>query len=221
LSGVLITIEGVEGSGKSTQIQILSARLRNLGLPVVLSKEPGGTELGKELRALLLTPHTSGERWSPTAELLLFYADRAQHLSMVVRPALEDGKVVLIDRFDDSSWAYQGTLGIRESTLNQLREMVLEDLKADLTLVMDLDPEESLQRVAARNTSQGSSSAESRFDLETIGFHRNVRKRFKEIAHREPGRVVLIPAIANTEAVGKDIWAHVSATLTLRGFMVG
>ena len=106
MAGVFITMEGVEGSGKSTQVQRLARRLEEAGLPLVVSKEPGGTSLGRELRTLLLAPHASGESWCPKAELLLFYADRAQHLATVVRPALAEGKVVLVDRFEDSSWAY-------------------------------------------------------------------------------------------------------------------
>jgi len=101
LTGLLITMEGVEGSGKSTQIERLAARLRRAGVPVEVSKEPGGTVLGRSIRALLLEPHPSGETWAPKAELMLFYADRAQHVATFVGPMLELGKVVLLDRFDD------------------------------------------------------------------------------------------------------------------------
>src|SRR5512145_2225410 len=98
-------MDGVEGSGKSTQIRLLAERLGQAGVPLLLSKEPGGTELGGDVRRLLLTHHASGEVWSPKADLLLFYADRAQHVAKRVLPALEAGKVVLVDRFEDSSWA--------------------------------------------------------------------------------------------------------------------
>jgi dTMP kinase len=214
-------MEGVEGSGKSTQIQRLAERLGRAGLPLVVSKEPGGTGLGRELRALLLAPHASGESWCPKAELLLFYADRAQHLANVVRPALADGKIVLVDRFEDSSWAYQGAQGVPETDLIHLREVVLGDFRPDLTLVLDMDPEASLKRVDARNTGLGPSFRETRFDQEALGFHRKVRQRFLEIAGREPGRVVLIPGQGGLEAVEAVVWDRVSAFLLNRGFKVG
>ena len=124
MQGVFITIEGVEGSGKSTQLLHLSERLRRLGLPLVVTKEPGGTALGREIRRLLLEPHGSGETWCSEAELLLFYADRAQHLETVIRPALAAGKIVLVDRFEDSTRAYQGASGVE--ALDQFA--VVEDI---------------------------------------------------------------------------------------------
>jgi dTMP kinase len=220
LTGVFITIEGVEGSGKSTQILRLTQRLEEAGLPLVVSKEPGGTTLGRELRALLLAPHASGESWCPEAELLLFYADRAQHLATLVWPSLALGKVVLVDRFEDSSWAYQGARGVPEATLNRLREVVLGDFRPDLTLVLDMDPEESLRRVDARNAELGASFKETRFDEEALSFHREVRQRFQEIARREPGRVILIPAWGDAQAVETALWSQVSALLARRGFKV-
>ena len=220
MAGVLITMEGVEGSGKSTQIQRLSERLRKAGVPLVVSKEPGGTELGRELRHLLLAHHDSGEIWSPEAELLLFYADRAQHMATLVRPALENSQVVLVDRFEDSSWAYQGARGVSEANLARLREVVLGDFKPDLTLILDMNPEESLGRVEARNSSLGASFKETRFDQEALDYHRKVRLRFLEIARREPERVVLIPAQASPEEVERAVWNAVSAFLRHRGFEV-
>ena len=220
MTGVLITMEGVEGSGKSTQVHRLADRLGKAGLPLVVSKEPGGTNLGRELRALLLTPHASGEVWCPEAELLLFYADRAQHLASLVRPSLEKGKVVLVDRFEDSSWAYQGARGVSDADLTRLREVVLGNFKPDLTLVLDMDPEESLRRVNARNASLGASFKETRFDQEAMGFHQKVRQRFQEIARKEPERVVLISAQAGPEVVEAALWNQASGFLTRRGFKV-
>lgn len=220
LAGVFITMEGVEGSGKSTQIQRLAARLEKAGLPLVVSKEPGGTSLGRELRALLLAHHASGEAWCPVAELLLFYADRAQHLAALVHPSLEAGKIVLVDRFEDSSWAYQGARGVPEADLMRLREVVLGDFKPDLTLVLDMDPEESLRRVGVRNASLGDSFKETRFDQEALGFHRKVRQRFMDIARKEPGRVVLVPAGADPGVVEASLWSHVATFLCRRGIQV-
>ena len=220
MEGVLITMEGVEGCGKSTQVRRLAGRLAGAGLEPVVSKEPGGTPLGRDLRALLLSPHASGEAWCPKAELLLFYADRAQHLATVVWPSLAAGKVVLVDRFEDSSWAYQGAQGVADADLARLRAVVLGDFRPSLTLVLDLDPEESLHRVEARNAGLGAAFTETRFDQETLGFHRKVRQRFLELASRAPERIVLVPAHGEPEAVEARIWERVSTFLSGRGFRV-
>lgn len=216
LGGLLITVEGVEGSGKSTQIQRLAARFRGLGLPLELSKEPGGTALGCELRQLLLEPHATGETWAPTAELLLFYADRAQHLARIVLPALEADKIVLLDRFDDSTRAYQGAQGISDTVLNRLSEVVLGRLKPRLTILLDVDPELSLVRVAARNGA-AAGFRETRFDEETLEFHERVRSRFLAIAQREPQRVMIIAAQESPDQVEAAIWARVAPLLRTTG----
>lgn len=212
MHGLLITMEGVEGSGKSTQLERLRARLRAGGLPLTVSKEPGGTALGRELRRLLLTVHPGGEAWCPDAELLLFYADRAQHLAQVVRPALARGEVVLVDRFEDSTRAYQGAQGVAEASLDGLRDLVLGTLRPHLTLLLDLDPEEGLRRAGSRNAAQDAFT-ETRFDEAHLGFHRAVRERFLAIAAREPGRVAVIPAGGDPEAVAEAIWARVAPVL--------
>ena len=220
MSGVLITIEGVEGSGKSTQLLRLSERLRHLEVPLVVSKEPGGTALGRELRRLLLEPHPSGETWCADAELLLFYADRAQHLQRVIRPALAAGKVVLVDRFEDSTRAYQGASGVSEAALDRLSELVLRRLKPHLTVLLDMDPEVSLQRVEVRNLAYGAEFAETRFDQAALDFHRRVRNRFLAIAQAEPQRVALVPARDPVDQVESVIWTRVSALLRSAGFGV-
>ena len=220
MPGVLITIEGVEGSGKSTQLLRLSERLRHLGIPLVVSKEPGGTSLGRELRRLLLEAHPSGETWCPDAELLLFYADRAQHLQTVIRPALEAGKVVLVDRFEDSTRAYQGASGVSETALDRLSELVLRRLKPHLTVLLDMDPETSLQRVEVRNLAYGGEFAETRFDQAALEFHRRVRNRFLAIAQAEPQRVALVPARDPVDQVAAAVWTRVSALLRGAGFGV-
>ena len=220
MTGVLITIEGVEGSGKSTQIQLLETRLRSAGLSFVISKEPGGTSLGRDLRFLLLAPHPSGELWCPEAELLLFYADRAQHLATVVRPALKAGKIVVVDRFEDSTRAYQGAQGVSDACLDSLSGVVLAGLRTDLTLVLDLDPEESLRRVEARNAGLGADFKETRFDNEALSFHRRVRDRFLAIAQGESQRVALIPADQPAQVVEAAIWERVAALLRRHGHHV-
>jgi dTMP kinase len=220
VQGVFITIEGVEGSGKSTQVLRLSERLRRLGLPLVVSKEPGGTALGRELRRLLLERHPSGETWCAEAELLLFYADRAQHLESVIRPSLAEGKVVLLDRFEDSTRAYQGASGVAESSLDRLNDLVLRGLKPHLTVMLDMDPEVSLQRVEVRNLSMGAEFAETRFDEAELEFHRRVRNRFLAIAQNHPNRVALIPARDPVVEVEAVIWGRVAPLLRSAGFGV-
>ena len=219
MTGLLITMEGVEGSGKSTQIHRLADRLRSCGVPLELSKEPGGTPLCLELRALLLEPHPTGETWAAQAELLLFYADRAQHLARFIRPALEAGKVVLLDRFDDSTRAYQGAQGIPEAMLDCLSELVLGSRKPDLTLLLDLDPAASLVRVEVRN-GLAEGFRETRFDGEALAFHREVRRRFLAIALQEPHRVAVIPAQLDADAVAAAVWARVAPALAAAGFQV-
>lgn len=219
MAGVFITIEGVEGSGKSTQLERLSERLVRLGLPLVVSKEPGGTALGRELRRLLLEPHPSGEAWCADAELLLFYADRAQHLHAVVRPSLEAGKIVLLDRFEDSTRAYQGASGVPDGAMDRLGELVLRRLKPHLTLLLDMDPEESLARVEARNRSHAAFT-ETRFDQAALDFHRRVRSRFLAISQAEPQRVTVVSARESADQVEAAIWGRVSPLLRGAGFGV-
>jgi dTMP kinase len=220
VQGVFITIEGVEGSGKSTQLLRLSERLRRLGLPLVVSKEPGGTALGRELRRLLLEPHASGETWCSEAELLLFYADRAQHLETVIRPSLAAGKIVLLDRFEDSTRAYQGASGVPDSSLDRLSELVLRGLKPHLTVLLDMDPQVSLQRVEVRNLALGGEFAETRFDQAELDFHRRVRNRFLIIAQDHPNRVALVPARNPVDQVEASIWLRVAPLLRSAGFGV-
>ena len=217
MQGVFITIEGVEGSGKSTQLLRLSERLRRLGLPLVVSKEPGGTALGRELRRLLLERHASGETWCAESELLLFYADRAQHLETVIRPSLAQGKIVLVDRFEDSTRAYQGASGVAESSLDRLNDLVLRGLKPQLTVLLDMDPEVSLQRVEVRNLALGIEFAETRFDEAELEFHRRVRHRFLAIAQSHPNRVALIPARDPVDEVEAAIWGRVAPLLRNAG----
>lgn len=212
MAGLFITIEGVEGSGKSTQLERLSEHLDRLGLPRVVSREPGGTALGRELRRLLLEPHPSGETWCPDAELLLFYADRAQHLQGVIRPALEAGKIVLLDRFEDSTRAYQGASGVADSAMDRLGELVLRRLKPHLTLLLDLEPEEGLVRVAARNDAHGAFT-ETRYDQAALDFHRRVRSRFLALAQAEPHRIAVISARDSADQVEATIWSRVSPLL--------
>ncbi|MCE1228400.1 MAG: dTMP kinase [Firmicutes bacterium] len=218
MGGVFITIEGVEGAGKSTQLQRLETALGSL--PTVFSREPGGTALGREIRSLLLAPHASGETWCPQSELLLFYADRAQHVAKVLRPALEAGKIVVVDRFADSTRAYQGASGVDDGTLKALQDLVLGDFRPDLTLVLDMDPTRSLARVKARNAALGDTFTETRFDDAALRFHQRVREIFTAIAQEEPRRVRLIDAEGSADEVFARLWAEVRPVLARAGFSV-
>lgn len=220
MGGLFITMEGVEGSGKSTQLRRLAGRLEALGIPLLVSKEPGGTALGQEIRTLLLAPHPSGERWCPEAELLLFYADRVQHVASRIRPALAANQVVLVDRFEDSTRAYQGASGVPEAALDRLSELVLKGLRPNLTVLLDLDPEASLQRVEVRNLALGAEFAETRFDQAALAFHRKVRNRFLALAQAQPGRVALVPARDPADQVEAAIWARVAPLLRSARFQV-
>jgi dTMP kinase len=185
-----------------------------------VSKEPGGTVLGREIRHLLLEPHASGDSWAPMAEMLLFYADRAQHLARFILPALEAGKVVLLDRFEDSTRAYQGAQGVSETVLSRLNELVLGRLKPQLTILLDMDPEVSLRRVEARNGATAG-FRETRFDEETLEFHKRVRNRFLAIAQREPRRVAVIAAQDAPDQVEQAIWAKAAPLLRTVGLRTG
>ncbi len=219
-SGVFLTVEGIEGSGKSTQMLLLSERLRQMGLPLIVSKEPGGTSLGIQIRKILLDRDPKLETCSPESELLLFYADRAQHLKEVIRPALSENKIVLVDRFEDSSRAYQGTLGVSKILLDQLSETIIGSTKPHLTILLDIESKFSLQRVESRNLSLGGEFSERRYDQEALDFHQEVRRRFLDIAHQEPHRIHIVKAHRSPDEVFEAVWDRVSKTLKAHGHLV-
>lgn len=220
MGGILITLEGIEGSGKSTQLRLLKERFSAHRLPYFCSKEPGGTKLGGELRSLLLEPHPSGEKWCLEAELLLFYADRAQHLETIIRPKLLTNQIVVIDRFEDSTRAYQGAQGIPEKVLLLLRQTVLRNLEPDLTLLFDIDPAKSLARANSRNIAS-LGFAETRFDNEALCFHQKVREAFLNIARQEPDRISTINADQNQKDVSDTVWSAIAPKLVAAGFLQG
>ena len=192
--GKLITFEGIDGCGKSTQMRMLERYLTERGVAVVSTREPGGTELGRKIRSALL----DGARGSvePLAELLLYAADRAQHVRQVIMPALAEGKLVLSDRFYDATTVYQGyARGFDLQLVNQLNELATGGLKPDLTLLFDLDVEAGLERTCRRGSETGMTEAgPDRLDQEPVEFHERVRKAYLEIAAREPQRFRIIPS---------------------------
>lgn len=197
-----ITFEGIDGSGKSTQARLLADELRRRGRDVVQTREPGGTPLGADLRRIVL--HTEAAL-DPLAELLLYAADRAQHVRAVVRPALDAGQIVLSDRYADATLAFQGAgRALPIETVEQVIRLATGGLKPDLTLVFDLDVETALARLAARREQDGARRGD-RIDGETEAFHRRVRDAYREIARREPERVRLIDADRPAEEMHAEV----------------
>ena len=214
--GKFITFEGLDGVGKSTQMENLAAWLRERGLDVITTREPGGTGLGQKLRTVLLSSRTSG--LSPMAELALMFADRAQHIDEQILPALQRGRWVLCDRFTDSSEAYQG--GGRElgsEVVMQLHKALCHNLKPDLTILMLTDLEHSVNRARRRNQEKARNSEhdENRFEKESRAFHKRVLESYLAIAEREPQRVVKVDAKDKIPAVQKKIIAVTRERLEL------
>ena len=215
-----ITFEGGEGSGKTTQVQRLAARLRAAGHDVITTREPGGTEMAERIRALLVTGET--DALSSTAEALLNYAARDDHLRRLIRPALAAGKVVISDRFMDSTRAYQVLAGTCPAALVEAMEThVVGDTRPGLTLILDIDPEIGLARAGRRLAETGGRKAgegaeESRFERFGLDFHRRLRAAYLEIARAEPERCVVIDAARDPAAVEADIWRAVQERLGLQ-----
>jgi dTMP kinase len=192
--GKFITFEGLDGCGKSTQLEKLAGALRAQGLSVVLTREPGGTPTGEKIRRLLLDTGTSG--LTPLAELALMFAARAQHIREVIQPGLSEGRIVLCDRFTDSSEAYQGGgRKLSSEPVLALHHILCGDLPPELTILMDSDVAVSVERARRRNQSQGGRGRdENRFEQESRAFFGRVRNTYLAIAAREPQRVVVVDA---------------------------
>ena len=191
MPGTFITFEGIDGSGKSTQLRLLGNFLRANRCDALLTREPGGTTLGVRLRAALLD---AMEEVDPLTELLVFAADRAQHVRRLVRPALEAGRLVISDRYADATVAYQGAgRGFGPELISQIVQLATEGLKPDLTLLFDLPIEESTSRTARRSTGKSATRiSPDRLDIENSDFHARVRDAYLQIALAEPDRVKLI-----------------------------
>lgn len=195
--GKFLTIEGTEGVGKSTNLAFVADWLRARGIEVVVTREPGGTPLAEEVRGLLLSKRE--EAVDETAELLLVFAARAQHLAHVIKPALARGAWVLSDRFTDATYAYQGGgRGLSKSIIEQLEQLVQGDLRSDLTLILDIDVELGLNRARQRGELD-------RFESETIGFFERVRAAYRQRAETAPERYAVVDAGQELIAVQADI----------------
>ena len=208
---LFITFEGGEGCGKSTQAKILYRKLCQQGIPVVLTHEPGGTTLGNEIRKLLKRKQAGPI--SPQAELLLFAASRAQLVVEVIRPALEEGKVIICDRFAHSTLVYQGYgRGLNLPIVEMVNNLATQNLEPDIIILLDISPEQGLVRKRA---------PKDRFELEDLSFHHRVREGYLKIAAAEPERWLVIDATLPKRKITKIVWEKVSGLLpppsSLRG----
>lgn len=206
VEGFFITFEGIEGSGKTTQINLLQEFLLSRGLEVVVSREPGGTELGQKIRQLLLDPANNSMDYK--AEILLYAADRAQHIKEKIKPALQAGKIVISDRFVDSNLAYQAAgRGLDFKKVYQINDWVIDSCWPDLTLILDIDIKEGLKR--ARSLSHD--LAGDRLEREVDEFHQKIRNAYLEMAVQD--RFALIDGGRAVEEVQKDIQNIISRRL--------
>ena len=212
MSGTFITFEGIDGSGKSTQLRLLANFLEHAGCEVLLTREPGGTPVGTRLRAALLDAH---EEVDPLAELLVFAADRAQHVRRVLRPALAAGQVVFSDRYADATAAYQGAgRGFSPELISEIIQLATEGLKPDLTLLFDLSVGDSTTRT--RRRTNGTYRAD-RLDSENAEFHSRVREAYLQLAAAEPERIKVIKTDQPLELTHESVKTLVVPFLQSRG----
>jgi dTMP kinase len=212
MAGWFITFEGVEGSGKTTQIQLAGEFLREKGFPVFMSQEPGGTPLGERIREILL--NRGGFDISGEAEVFLFAAARAQHTDAVIRPALEKGQVILCDRFSDATIAYQAYgRGLPLETVREICRFASRGISPHLTLLFDLPVEKGLERAFRRIAGREEASREDRFEREQLDFHRRIREGYLTIAREEPGRVKIVDASRDIESTRREVRAILSSFL--------
>jgi dTMP kinase len=201
-TGCFITFEGPEGAGKSTQLRLLKEYIDSSGRECLLTREPGGTPVAEQLRELI-KHHNGEETIFDETELLLIEAARAQHIRYFIEPAVKRGAVVLCDRFYDSTTAYQGyARKMNLDKLDFLNEFAVGNCKPDLTILLDLSPEDGFKRTSIREETQ---NIHDRFELENIDFHRNVRNGFLEIAKNEPQRVKVVSALGTPEKIHEQI----------------
>ena len=207
---MFITLEGIDGCGKTTQAEMLVGWLKGRGLKVLHTREPGGTEIGRKIRSILLDP--ANKKITGLTELMLYSADRAQHLAEVIEPALKYGCAVVCDRFSDATEAYQGhARGLGLETIEALTSIATAGRKPDLTLLLDIPAAQALSRAKARE--EDGDGKEARFEQESLRFHEKVREGYLKIAAREPGRVKIIDATGKPEEVQAGIRKIIDGSL--------
>ena len=204
--GYFISFEGIDGSGKSTQIQKLARFLETLGFDVIITREPGGSVGGEEIRNLLLQGNV--DRWSPETEILLFTAARRDHLERIILPAMEDGKIVICDRFTDSTRMYQGMRGPNLRNLVDMLNEKIINCDPDLTILIDIDPQISLKRAKSRET------VEERFEDFGVEMQLNMRNGFIELAKEFSNRIEVVNGQQSVDDLAKDICSIVKAKLS-------
>lgn len=201
---MFITLEGIEGSGKTSQMVRLQQFLEDRGVECVSTRQPGGTRIGENIRRILLDPSNSA--LVPSAELLLYMADRAQHIFELIKPSLKSGKTVICDRYFDATLVYQGfARELNLELIRQLHKLLFDDLKPDMTLLLDLSPQTGLARAWEQLNTGQRAGHESRFEAETIAFHEKVRTGYLELARLEPDRIQIIDAAQTHDEVFADI----------------
>jgi dTMP kinase len=218
MTGKFISFEGGEGSGKSTQARALAERLKARGIPVVLTREPGGSAFAEQVRELILGKNTADH--SALAEALLFSAARADHLERTIRPALAEGKWVVCDRFSDSTRVYQGVAGgLPKDVIAILEQLVVSDTRPDVTIMLDLPATDGLARAGNRSAQADPTgpAAADQYEARPLAFHERLRDGFLVIATAEPERCVVIDALEPAEKIAEQVWATIEARLLRRG----
>jgi dTMP kinase len=211
---MFISVCGVEGAGKTTQLRHISGFLKSTGRNFVMTREPGGTEIGMKIRRILLDPENRD--LAPKAELFLYAADRIQHIEQIILPALKEGKIVVTDRFVDSTTVYQGyARGIDLDLVEKINELVLNGLKPDLTLLLDISPAVGLARVRDQFQLGERAESESRFEREELVFHEKIRKGFLTLAQKETNRFRIIDADRDPDMVKQDVIRVLKSALDL------
>ena len=207
MTRLFITFEGIEGCGKTTQARRLAKHLKRYGISVVFTVEPGGTRIGKGIRRILL--NSRNKDLAPLAELMMYVADRAQHVEEVIKPALDEGKWVICDRLSDSTVVYQGWARGQDMWLvKTLNKRSAQGIEPDLTFVLDCPVEVGLGRALKRDV-ESTIKGQSRFENEKIAFHRQVRKGYLKLARENPGRFIVINASGGRDSIQHEILEHV------------
>lgn len=210
-----ITFEGIEGSGKSTQIKLVAEYLSRENIPLIVTQEPSGTDIGRKIGSILF--NREHNNMCAETEMFLFCAARAQHVREIIIPALKQNKVVLCDRFSDATYAYQGAgRGLDDKFIKLINDYSSMHLRPDLTLLFDLPVEIGLHRANKRNDNIKESSAIDRFEKENMDFHKRIRESYLSLLKNEPGRFRLIDANRDIDTIQKEVRGHISNFIDLK-----